>query len=219
MAETVPLRMLEISELQRETCNRRSPLWYGRVVVLLAFQVQTISTSILFIRRLQVQGGRYLIDNRNGLVALCGNVAGVLCLAIQLLDFTWRVQQSSAAQVFSRYHAKRCRSQMGVNYGELILVAWIHCYLSYDILRPWDFLLVFLHWTVLDVWNVLVVLICPLLAVLIGLVAYGDRAICLFMAWTMCAFSIAISVLFCFTSITPNYGSWKDPLADVLWAF
>jgi len=39
MAETVPLRMLEISELQRETCDRRPPLWYGRVVVLLAFLV------------------------------------------------------------------------------------------------------------------------------------------------------------------------------------
>ncbi|KAF8531187.1 hypothetical protein BDD12DRAFT_44150 [Trichophaea hybrida] len=139
--ETIPLRILQKSEFQRETPTRTS-IWYGKVVMLLFFLVQAVVTIILFVRRLQVQGGCYWIDNRNGLIAICGALAGILSLMVQLLNLTWRVTPSCTGRALARFHHEPRHYTLIT--PDIHAAAAMHLLLGYNVIRPWE-VLPFLH--------------------------------------------------------------------------
>ncbi|KAF8241319.1 hypothetical protein K440DRAFT_644187 [Wilcoxina mikolae CBS 423.85] len=96
--------------------------------------VQKVATGVLFVRRFQVQGGGYLVDNRNGLIALCSTVTSVLCIAIQLLNYTWKVTPSRAPNALQR--VLQGQYHIGFAFVELIPSVWMHITLAHDVLYP-----------------------------------------------------------------------------------
>jgi hypothetical protein len=215
--DTIPLRMLVISDLQRVTGSRRTSIWYGRVVVLLVFLVQAVTSSFLFVRRLHVQGGHYWIDNKNGVIALSGTVAGVLSLSIQLLNITWEVKPFHTQQSHAIFRHE-CQFSNVINF-EILPAIWIHTKIGYGVLRSWGML----HWLhgeepLLVVFGVIFGIVCihlNMISILLSKNMERFRLTCFtipYLTYFVCTVSISFSE-------QPDFGRWKDPLADKLWVF
>jgi hypothetical protein len=194
-------------------------MWYGRLLVQLGCFAQAIATSVLFFRRLGSQGSRYSLDNENGLIALSGSLAATLCLVLQLLNCEWKIKQTCAQQLFQRYHSERFLLRFVSIELHVALVVYYYLFLGVFLGITRSLLLSdelsAVSVAIRMVWFWLVPILNYIQGVAIGRRHLPWRLSCLF--GLVCSF-FSLVVLNSLLELR-IYGAWKDPWADVLWAF